>query len=452
MAILSFPTRNPTTRLPDRLYHHLLSGATRVVVEPLLGTRYMSRAVEIESWWNQSEPHREAWRDEAVDTILRYAIERVPAYRCHRPDLDDFPVIDKQAIIAEPDRFLSDQHRSLPVVEKHTGGSTGDPWTFPLDRRAWAESYATQIFRFAQLGVAYGDKRLLLGFPASLRMQGLGPTKQLRLVAERTNASLCGFEIDPAASLVRAERAAASGARLWYGYASTIATMASALLDAGRRLPGPHLIVTMAEPLMPAWRDDIVEAFGSPVVEEYGCNDGGIMSHRCSSGNLHLADHQSLVEVLDAEDRACPPGRDGAIVITNFHARHLPFIRYRVGDVGALGPNPCPCGAPGQTLSRVTGRSGDYVRLRDGTELTPATFFLPFNEAAGVRRWQLVQPDQDRLIVRIEPRAEFDDSDRALILAWILDRTQHQLTVEMTETEPFELTNGGKHRIIIRCF
>ncbi|MGF1595522.1 MAG: phenylacetate--CoA ligase family protein [Acidimicrobiales bacterium] len=429
-----------------------MSAATRALVEPLLGTGYVTRAVHIKQWWSESEDYREAWRDEALGSILRYAIERVPAYRECRPVIDDFPVVDKQTMMAEPERYLSDEHDSIPVVEKHTGGSTGDPWTFPLDRRAWAESYATQIFRFGQLGVAYGDKRLLLGFPASLRLQGLGPTRRLRLIAERTDASLCGFEIDPSASLTRAERAATTGARLWYGYASTIATMASAVLDADRQLPGPHLIVTMAEPLMPAWRDDIVEAFGSPVVEEYGCNDGGAMAHRCSSGNLHLADHQSLVEVLDDDGRPCPPGRDGAIVITNFHARHLPFIRYRVGDIGALGPDPCPCGQPGRSLSRVTGRTGDFVKLPDGTELTPAAFFVPFNEATGVRRWQIVQPDRQRLVVRIEAREGFDDGDRALILKWVEDRTRHQLAVDLTETAPFELTRGGKHRIVIRRF
>lgn len=450
MTAASFPVRAPAASLTDRLYQRLLRAATRLAVEPLLGTPYLSRAEEIEGWWLEDSDRREAWREEATDAILRYAIDNVAAHRHRRPVLDDFPVVDKQAMIADPGRYLSDEHRTIPSVEKHTGGSTGDPWTFPLDRRAWAESYATQLHFFARHGVDYGDRRVLLGFPTSLGLQGLGPTRRLRFAAERTETGLAGFEIDPATSLDRAERASALGARLWYGYASTIATMAAAVLDAGRRLPGPPLIVTMAEPLMPTWRDEIVSAFGSSVIEEYGCNDGGIMSHRCHADNLHLADHQSLVEVVDDDNRPCPPGQDGALVITNFHARHLPFIRYRVGDIGALGPDPCPCGRPGRTLARVTGRSGDFVRLPDGTELTPATFYVPFNETTGVRRWQIVQTEPDRLAVRVETRSGWGEEDRAIILDWIDARTDGRLSVDLVETEPFELTTGGKHRIIIR--
>lgn len=417
----------------------------------MLRTRYLSRAIQIEHWWNQSETFRDAWRDEALDTILTYSTERVSAYGDHKPVLADFPITDKQDIIADPERYLSDEHASIPVVEKHTGGSTGDPWNYPLDRRAWAESYAAQIHGFARHGIVYGDRRLLLGFPASLGLQGMGVSKRLRLAAERTDVSLSGFEVDPEASLRRAELAVAKRARLWYGYASTIAAMASAVLDAGGRLPGPDLIVTMAEPLMPAWNDDIVAAFDSPVVEEYGCNDGGIMAHRCGAGNLHLADHQSVVEVVDDRGQPCQPGVDGAIVITNFHARHMPFIRYRVGDIGAFGPRPCPCGLPGRTLERVSGRTGDFVLLPDGTELVPATFFNPFNEVSGVRRWQIVQPDRTHLVVRIEARDGCDEADRSLILDWVRKQTRHQLSVEVRETDPFELTRGGKHRIIVRA-
>lgn len=445
------PTPPPPSRA-DLIYRRVLRFLTRRVVEPVLGAPYLSRAEQIEAWWGDDDAAREVWREEALDAMLRYAAEHVPAHRGRRAVLHDFPILDKQAMIAGADRFLSDEHDSLPVVHKHTGGSTGDPWNYPLDLRAWAESYATQLAFFARQGVGYGDRRVQLGGPSSLGLEGLGIGRRLRFAAERADISLASFEIGPAISLERAERASARQARMWYGYASTIAAMASAVLDRGRTLPGPPLIVTMAEPLQPTWREEIEAAFGSAVVEEYGCNDGGIMAHRCRSGNLHLADHQSLVEVLDDEGSPCPPGGDGSIVVTNFHARHLPFIRYRIGDIGALGPDRCPCGRPGRTLARVTGRSGDVVRLSDGTELTPVTFFPPFNQTTGVRRWQIVQPDPGHLVVRIEPRDGWGPADRAIVDEWITDHVGDRADVRLTDDEPFEQTSGGKHRIIIRHF
>ncbi len=436
--------------------------ATRVAAEPVLGVRYLSRANEIERWWQRSSDERDAWRADALKAVLDYAGRHVPAYRALNPgepglDLTALPVIDKQVIFDNEEQFLSDEHESIPAVEKHTGGSTGDPWNYPLDRRAWAESYAIQIFRFRKLGFGYGDRRVTLGFPTSLGLQGMGASKRLRLRAERTDVSLCGFEVDPATSRARALAACRMDAQLWYGYASTIAAMAAAVLDDAQlrdrlRHRGPPLIITMAEPLWPAWRDDIVAAFGSTVVEEYGCNDGGIMSHRCAAGNFHLADHQSIVEVLDDEGRPTPPGVDGDVVVTNFHARHMPFIRYKVGDRVAWGPDRCSCGEPGRTLDRVAGRTGDFVRLPNGTELSPTTFFNPFNEVAGVRRWQIVQPDLRHLVVRIEARPSWSASDEHVIRSWIEERTERLLDVRITTEEPLDLTSGGKHKVLVRSF
>ena len=436
----------------DRWYRVGLAAVTKSVVEPVLGARYLTLADQRERWWQVGANERSAWRAEALHRTLTYAADNVPAYRGLPATLDHFPIADKQTIIDEPTAFRSAEHDRLPVVWKHTGGSTGDPWNYPLDRQAWAESYATQIYRFRQFGIGYGDRRLLLGYPASLGLHKMSVSRRVRMLAERTDASLSGLEVNRSAGLARAVDACRQGVRLWYGYASTVATMAAAVLDAGRTLPGPPVIVTMAEPLWPAWRDDIAMAFGSLVVEEYGCNDGGIMSHRCRAGNFHLADHQSIIEIVDANGRACRPGESGAIVVTNLHARHMPFIRYRVGDIGIVGPPVCPCGQPGETLAAVTGRSGDFVRLPDGTELTPATFFVPFNQVGGVRRWQMVQPDPSSLTVRIATRPSWNREERETILSWIRQRTDDQLDIRLATDEPFELTSGGKHRIVIRQF
>ncbi|MDH3299477.1 MAG: hypothetical protein OES24_03120 [Acidimicrobiia bacterium] len=438
--------------LAARLHHKGLALTTRLAVEPILGTPFLSLADEREQWVLQNESEREAWRAEALDRIVRYAVRCVPAYAGLEPRLDHFPVVDKQTMIDRPDEFLSTRRDEHRVVWKHTGGSTGDPWNYPLDRRAWAEGYATQIYRFREFGVEYGDPKLLLGFPTSLGLNHKSRIRRLRFAVERTDVSLASIEVDGTRSLERAVQACDRHVRMWYGYASTIASMAAAVLDAARTLSGPPLIVTMAEPLWPAWHRDIVDAFGSTVVEEYGANDGGIMAHRCEAGNLHLADHQSLVEVLDDEDRACPPGQPGAIVVTNFHARHMPFIRYRVGDIGIEGTLNCDCGRAGRTLTAVTGRSGDFVLLPDGTQLVPATFFLPFNQVEGVRRWQIVQPDPRSLVVRVEPRASFNADEKKTILSWVRQRSKDQLDVRLSDDEPFELTSGGKHRIVIRHF
>lgn len=443
--------------LLEKPYRQVLSLGTKHVMERAFKARYLTRAHELESWWQQPAHRRDKWRNDALATILHHAADQVPAYIEFRASsnplkLSLFPVTNKDIINAGDYRYFSAERDAYPAMPKRTGGSTGDPWKYQLDKRAWAESYAIQIHRFAQLGHHYGSRKLYLGSPTSLGINTMGAKKKLRYLTERTDTSLCSFNIERTASLQRAIDACATQSSMWYGYASTVAAMADAALESGQEFSGPPLIVTMAEPLWPDWHRKITEAFGSLVVEEYGCNDGGIMAHRCASGNLHLADHQSIVEILDNSGLPVPHGEFGNITITNLHARHMPFIRYQPGDTGRFGPKECSCGQPGRTISEIAGRSGDFIRVPNGTDLTPIAFYSPFNQINTVLRWQIVQPDDQSLVVRVDPRSDWTDSDEKIIFDWVRDRTDGLLDITITTDEEFEITSGGKHKIIIRQF
>src|SRR5213079_1972579 len=107
------------------------------------------------------------------------------------------------------------------------GGSTGDPWQYPLDRRAWTHMYAASLHLWERTGYRYGESIVLLGSPPSLHPESVDWKLRVRLLLERRIVSTAGVEIDPATSLERARRAGEAGGSLWYGYASTAAAMAA---------------------------------------------------------------------------------------------------------------------------------------------------------------------------------------------------------------------------------
>jgi phenylacetate-CoA ligase len=453
-------TPNDPTRwrqVADReLYPDVAGLLTTLVIERWLRAPYLSTAAWLREFDAWDGDRRRAWQDERLGEILAHARRHVPYYRARadaaggdpRAALARMPVVDKALIRADMEAFLSDRTSRTSTVTKRTGGSTGDPWEYPLDRTAWTHMYAAQLHFFERAGVRYGEPVLTLGVP---RLPGLttGWKANLRRRLERKTLSATSFEVDPDASLRRAREALAAGATLWYGYAGTLAAMAHAVLDAGLEVRGPRAIVTTAEPLHPAWRDAIERAFRSPLYDEYGCNDGGVLAQSCPRGRFHLAENLSVVEVLDG-DTPCPQGVEGDIAITNLHARALPFIRYRNGDRGVLGEGACPCGRAGATLERIAGRTGDRVRLRDGTLLSVMTFAQVFKLTPGVRRWQVVQPDVDRLVVRLDVRPDFDDVQGATILDYVRARTNGRVEVSLSVSEPIVLTPAGKHKVVVR--
>ena len=438
------------------LYTTLLGAAVPLVVEPVLGARYLSISRWLQDFSALPDQDRRAWQQERLAEVLRHARDSVPFYRRvlmnadpARTALADLPVVDKALVRCDQDAFRSDGWSSMRYVVKTTGGTTGDPWRYELDRAAWAHVYAAGLHFWGETGYRYGERIALLGTPPSLVAGGLGWKSRIRRALERRVHPSTGVATDHESSLRHARSAARSRAVLWYGYAGMIAAMADSVLAEGIELRGrPRGIVTTSEPLLPEWRRRIERAFGVPVFDQYGCNDGGVLAQTCAHGRFHLADSVSIVELLDG-DAPCPPGTVGDVVVTNLHARVLPFLRYRVGDRAVLAEGPCQCGRPGPTLARVIGRSGDSVKLPDGGEVSLPGLTTAFWEAPNVRRWQLVQTDLDRIRVRLELAPGFDRVEAARLEEALRRRCGGSVAVELVTNEPFERTPGGKLQVVV---
>ncbi len=441
------------------LYPYVLGLATVLVVEPALGAPYLSTAHWLSDFYAWPPDRRSGWQRQRLRAVVAHAARQVPFYRTllgsgadpGSTPLEELPIVDKARMRSGTPQFLSQGWEQMPHVVKATGGTTGDPWRYVLDKNAWAQMYAAALHFRARTDYRYGERMVVLGSPPSL-VPGAGSWKsRLRSRLEQRLVSAAGVEIDSRTSLARARRAGELRAALWYGYAGTLAAMAAAVIDSGVHVPGPRAILTTSETLQPSWRDQIEAAFGAPVFDEYGCNDGGVLAQSCRRGRFHVADNLSLVEVLDG-DTPCPPGVEGEVVVTNLHARVLPFLRYRVGDRAVAGEGPCPCGQPGNTLARVFGRQGDRVQLPGGGELSAVAFGHVFKQTSSVRRWQVVQDHPRRLRVRLEVSSGFDCTQEELIRTYFSERCGQDVQVALTTSEPIERTLAGKHKVVIRTF
>lgn len=436
------------------LYPHVLALATQLVIERAFGTPYLTTAVWLRDFWSWPDEQRAAWREQRLREVVADAARDVPYYREHASGwggrLDELPVVSKAVIRPDMDRFRPAGWREIPHVEKRTGGTTGDPWQYQLDKRAWTHQYAAALHFYERTGFRYGERMVLLGAPQSLGLDDRGLKTRLRRAVERHDTRFAGYAIDRAASAERARGAAAARAGLWYGFAGTIAAMADAVLDERLSVRPPRAIVTTAEPLLPEWRLRIARAFGVEPFDQYGCNDGGVLSQTCAHGRFHLAENVSIVEVLDGE-RPAAPGVEGDVAITNLHARVLPFLRYKTGDRGVLGEGRCPCGTPGATLERVGGRSVERLELPDGTWLSGLSFGQVFMGTPSVRRWQVVQESAERLTVRLDVDPGFGQEEAEHIRRGFRARVGDAVRVDLVPGAEMERTGGGKHRLVVRA-
>ncbi len=436
----------------------LVTQLTRLAVEPAIGAPYLTVARWLDDFFCWPDERRADWQREQLAAVVEHAQRAVPRYRSLLGDarprdvwLGDLPVIDKATIRDDFVAHCSEGWEQMPHLRKRTGGTTGDPWQYPLDKRAWTHLYGAAIHFWERTGYRYGERLVLLGSPPSLHPETLDVRARLRFKLENRIVSTAGVAIDPATSLARARSAARARGTLWYGYASSVAAMADAALEHELLIRPPKAIVTTSEPLQPVWRQRIIDAFGAPIYDQYGCNDGGVLAQTCDHGRFHIAENVSVIEVLDADDRPVKPGEEGDVVVTNLHARVLPFLRYRIGDRAVLGSGTCPCGTPGRFFERLGGRDGDALHLPDGRRIAMPALTHCFWDTEHVRRWQIVQRAPDEITIRLEVDAGYDEREETVILEAIRRQIGELATVRVTTAEALEQTPGGKHRVVIGC-
>jgi phenylacetate-coenzyme A ligase PaaK-like adenylate-forming protein len=451
-----------------RLYHHL-PVPLRSVAASLRGLylrswrygpetdRLVEEALERERW----SPQRwKLWQEERLAYLLHRAATRVPYYRdqwaarrrrgerASWEYLENWPILEKQALRENPRAFVADDRDVRRMYYDHTAGTTGTPLDLWFSRetvRGWFALFEVRARRWN--GLSRHDNWATLGGQAVVPTQGQrppfwvwnGPLNQLYLSANHVS---------------RRNAPAYTDALIGYGithmlaYSSSASALARAAFDIGLRPAGPKLIITIGEPLF-AWQRKIIRAgLGSEVRESYGMGEMVAAATECSAGTLHLWPEVGWLEVVDEIDDA-PVSRDtsGRLVCTSLLNDDMPLVRYAVGDRGRVAKEDagCPCGRTLPTFAAIEGRINDLLVTRDGRQiywLNPIFYGLPVCEA------QIIQETLDRVQIRCVPtRAFTSETERSII-----DRLQARMgMVEVTIEQVDEVPRSanGKFRAVI---
>jgi phenylacetate-CoA ligase len=164
---------------------------------------------------------------------------------------------------------------------------------------------------------------------------------------------------------------------------------------------------------------------------------------------------QVVLRVVDAEGNTLPPGQTGEIVISNLINRATVLINYRMGDIGALSPEPCPCGRTLPTLIQMDGRTDDLVRLTNGEAVHESVLLSKLYSVEGVVQLQVVQESLTRFTIRLvcRPSGDINRVKRDLkntFLAVIGGGEETVVTIEPVKIIPAE-KSGKIKSVISQC-
>jgi len=98
----------------------------------------------------------------------------------------------------------------------------------------------------------------------------------------------------------------------------------------------------------------------------YASADAGVIGFQCPvcvRGQHHLFAFSQFIEFVGLDTQApVKRGEVGELVVTGLSKKHMPIIRYKVGDLGRWVMKPCPCGRK-EPLFEILGRCDDRVHV-----------------------------------------------------------------------------------------
>ena len=189
---------------------------------------------------------------------------------------------------------------------------------------------------------------------------------------------------------------------LLFGHAHSLYLFSEFLKGKGWIPPRPRGIISTAMILHSHERKTIEEVFGIKVTNRYGCEEVSLIACECEKHQgLHTNLDTLVVETI-RDGKQTLPGEPGSIVVTDLTNYGMPFIRYKVGDVGILSGENCSCGRSFPMFQSVEGRTADYIVTPEGKYISGISLTENFAMLLPeIKQLQIVQDRKDHLILRI---------------------------------------------------
>ena len=312
---------------------------------------------------------------------------------------EDIPVMQKANLQHPLKERLSNGYKESNVYVNKTSGSSGHPFIFAKDRFCHALTWAEILDRFGWYD---------LDFHSSYQARFYGiPLDTIGYQKERLKDRLSSRYRFPIFDLSeqKMEQFLAKFRRKKFdyinGYTSSIVLFAKFIQQKNIVLtqvcPTLKYCIVTSEMLYESDKKLMQNAFGVPVVNEYGASELDLIAFTNTEDEFVANSETLFVEILDENNRAVPNGTSGRIVITGLYNKAHPMIRYDIGDTGILSPE--------STLKKplfqeLIGRTNDVARLPSGKTVPGLTFYYVtksvIEDNGNVKEFVIVQTALDR--------------------------------------------------------
>jgi len=413
----------------------------------------LRRFVEGSQWWSRDQIREFQWRE--ARRLLELAFGSVPFYQRKYAEIEfgdiktpeDFaklPVLKREEVAGYREEMCLQKARTK-LLPHATGGSSGVPTRFFITPESYDWRCAASARAYSWSGYRIGDRTMYLwGSPVG-KVSRFQKAKLDSYRFVRRELFIATFQQTPESWRKTFDAAIRFQPKFIVGYVSSIEEFARFLQARDLHISGIQAVIAGAEPVGPTTRELVLQTFRAPLFDTYGSREFMSIAAECEAHNgLHIHADNLLVENESGDDHG-----PSELLVTDLHNFGMPFIRYRIGDVGALTSSSCPCGRGLPLISVLEGRSLEVLRTPEGRAVSPILWRHVLKDVSEVKEFQVQQTALDEIVVSLVLGNPLSESSETLLRKEMAKVFTAKTRVTIKPVSAIPRLPSGKRRLAV---
>jgi len=186
------------------------------------------------------------------------------------------------------------------------------------------------------------------------------------------------------------------------------------------------------------------------VFDYYGAMETGLMAWECCKHmGYHINSDTLTLEVINDKGEPAGSGERGKIIVTGLLSYTMPFIRYNIGDIGALSDKCCPCGRGLPLLVHLEGSAYDFFVSADGTRHSPSLILNQIKYMPGIDQYRIIQETITNVRAQIVPSESFSAETGEELKGFMKRMLGNEVVITIEIVDEIPRDASGKMKSII---
>lgn len=400
-----------------------------------------------------------------IKDLLHYAYKHVPYYTelldqvkfkpeqyKHLEDIQAIPFLTKSLIRENVNKLVSDKVPPNLLKIVRTGGSTGAPLEFHLDRRNSSPvEFAYMQFIWKRFGYQFRDKCVILR--GDRFDSGSGKKIMWKMNCPMNWLVMAHHHMNEETIPLYLERIREFSPKYLITYPSLIYILAKHMKTNGiQPFNSLQAIICSSETLHPWQRKFVSEVFKTKVFAYYGLTEKCCIASQCVDSDYYeFIPTYGYAEIINSAGNWCQSeGESGEIVATGFNNYTTPFIRYKTQDICKLSVSEKSKQKGWTTAQEITGRISEFlVNKNNGLVTFTSSDEVFWNIMYKLKAYQYIQQIPGELSVKLDVSEPLTPGEISDIYS-ALGRYFEGFKFEVKDFGSIPRTQSGKFRYLIQ--